>query len=211
MTAVSDTDHEPDPPSADTGTDTGLSADRDAVSGAGRHEALERLLADNRLSAGAAEAHGIYCGLVAAGAPAAEARWLAELLPEGDGGADLTEARAALADLAAATRARLAGAAMSIDPLLPADDRGLRERATAVHDWNRGFLFGLGLAGVDLGRLSGQAREAIGDLTELTRLDLDDLDDGAANDEALAEVIEYIRVAALLVFEETGAVGGGAH
>ena len=36
----------------------------------------------------------------------------------------------------------------------------------------------------------------------LTRMDLSDLDDNQANEEALAEIIEFVRVAALLIYED---------
>jgi hypothetical protein len=37
---------------------------------------------------------------------------------------------------------------------------------------------------------------------ELTRMDLDDLDDSAENEAALTEVLEFLRVAALLLREQ---------
>jgi len=182
------------------------------------HDTLERLLTVSPLSGGAAEAHGIYCGLVAVDAPESEARWLAELLPEttatddDPGGEDaagatdqsVQECRDALSALAAATRAGVEGAAMSMDPLLPGAEHSLRERAVGVHDWIRGFLFGLGLVGVDARTLSPQNREVFDDFVELTRMDLNDLDDSQANEEALTEIIEFIRVAAMLVYEDRG-------
>jgi uncharacterized protein YgfB (UPF0149 family) len=177
------------------------------------YDHLERLLANSPLSGGAAEAHGIYCGLFAAEAPEAEERWLAELLPRASDGQDpavshditertVSDCRDALATLASETRAQARGPSMSLDPLLPPDDRSLRERAVAVHDWARGFLFGLGLAKVDARALSAQNREVFDDFVELTRMDLNDLDDDQANEEALAEIIEFVRVAALLIYED---------
>lgn len=183
------------------------------------HDTLERLLGVSPLSGGASEAHGIYCGLLAVDAPEPQARWLAELLPAlddaGKGAAsagdtppatDLSvqDCRDALIALADHTREQVQGERMSLDPLLPPADRSLRERAVAVHDWARGFLFGLGLAGVDARALSDPNREVFDDFVELTRMDLDDLDDGEANEQALAEIIEFIRVAALLFYEDRG-------
>jgi uncharacterized protein YgfB (UPF0149 family) len=188
------------------------------------YDTLERLLGVSPLSGGASEAHGIYCGLLAVDAPEPRARWLAELLPapgdSGDGAApasgtpvatDLSaqDCRDALIALAEHTRAQVEGERMTLDPLLPPADRSLRERAVAVHDWARGFLFGLGLAGIDARALSGPNREVFDDFVELTRMDLNDLDDGEANEQALAEIIEFVRVAALLFYEDRG--GGRSH
>lgn len=177
------------------------------------YDTLERLLAGSPLSGGAAEAHGIFCGLLAADAPEPQTRWLAELLPKAgraehnpDGEAvtetGVQQCRDALCALAGATTERVQGASMSLDPLLPPPERSLRERAIAVHDWVRGFLFGLGLAGVDARTLPPQHREVFDDFVELTRMDLNDLDDDEANETALAEIIEFIRVAALLFRED---------
>jgi uncharacterized protein YgfB (UPF0149 family) len=185
------------------------------------YDQLGRLLAVSELSPSAAEAHGLYCGLLAAATPHndPEPRWLAELLPSAvpaEAGASpglghgqphqhqtaVDECRLLLHELAAHTRAQIDGPAFGIELFLPADDRPLRERAVGVHEWTRGFLFGLGLAGVDAARLAPQTREAFDDLLEVTRMDLNDLDDDEANEQALSDVTEFIRVAAMLLYED---------
>ena len=166
-------------------------------------DAIGRLLAVSPLAPSPAEAHGIYCGLVAADADQPERRWLAELLPAAtDAEPSVTDCRAALTELAERTRARIADAGIGFDLLLPPEERPLRERAGAVHDWARGFVFGLGLAGIDAARLSPETREVFDDLVELMRMDLDELEEDQANEQALTEVTEFIRVAALLVYED---------
>jgi yecA family protein len=167
------------------------------------HDELERLLAPCTLSCSAAEAHGIYCGLLVTGTKAPRERWLAELL-SGDAATDAEAAarRDALERLAAATDAALADAAQAFHPLLPPDERPLRERATAVHGWTRGLLYGLGIAKLDQAKLTGETREVFDDLMEITRMDLDDINEGADNEAALAEVLEFLRVAALLLREQ---------
>lgn len=189
------------------------------------YDDLGRLLAVSELSPTAAEAHGFYCGLLAAAPPQRgddpESRWLSELLtPSADTDvraspdpnqnrssperqyAAIDQCRALLHDLAAHTRAQINGPALGFELFLPPDDRPLRERAVGVHEWTRGFLFGLGLAGVDAGQLAPQTREAFDDLLEVTRMDLDDLDDDEANEQALSDVTEFIRVAAMLLYED---------
>lgn len=196
------------------------------------YDELGRLLAVSELSPSAAEAHGVYCGLLAAAPDPAgddqEPRWLAELslpgLPDAaetmsvsDRGqqapaqrqADVDQCRRMLHDLAAHTRAQINGPALGFELFLPGDDRSLRERAVGVHEWTRGFLFGLGLAGVDAARLAPRTREAFDDLLELTRMDLNDLDDDEANEQALSDVTEFIRVAAMLLYEDTCPVETG--
>lgn len=166
------------------------------------YDDLGSALAVSELSPSASEAQGIYCGLLAAAAPEALQRWLGELLPAVDDGEAVAECRTMLGALAAYTHEQLEGPAREFGLLLPDDDRGLRERAVALHEWTRGFLFGLGLAGVDAAGLSPPAREAFADLLEVTRMDLNDLDDDETNEQALSEVVEYIRVASTLMYEE---------
>lgn len=114
----------------------------------------------------------------------------------------LAEVREGLSDLATATRNGIRDPDLGFHPLLPDDDRPLAERATALYDWVRGFLFAFGVLGVAESELSEQTREILRDFTDLTRMDLDDLDDAEENEEALAEVIEFIRVAAMLIHDE---------
>lgn len=174
------------------------------------YDELERLLAPCELSCSAAEAHGIYCGLLAAGADAPQERWLAELLPQADAtDADAAARSGALHALALATDAALDSGEQAFHPLLPADDRPLRERATAVHAWTRGLLYGLGIANLDQARLTPESREVFDDLMEVTRMDLDDLDESADNETALTEVLEFLRVAALLIREHDTPVKHG--
>jgi yecA family protein len=172
------------------------------------HDELERLLAPCALSCSAAEAHGIYCGLLASGTDAPRERWLAELSPVQDETAEAGSEpkpralREALTALACATDAALGDTEQAFHPLLPEESRPLRERATAVHGWARGLLYGLGIANLDTARLSSETREVFDDLMEITRMDLDDLDDSADNEAALTEVLEFLRVAALLLREQ---------
>lgn len=166
---------------------------------------LSQRLAVCDLTPSAAEAHGILCGLICAGEPRPEERWLAELLAGADAEDLLArELRTSLAHLAARTREEIDGPGLGFAPLLPDESRSLGERATGLYDWSRGFLFGLGLAGVDADALSAQAREALDDFAAITRMDLAALDEDEDNEEALMELQEFIWVAAMLIHEERG-------
>jgi len=169
------------------------------------YQELTRRLTVSELNPSAAEAHGILCAMICAGKPRAEDVWMAELL-DGTDDADLLarECRQSLRDLALTTREQIAGIELGFDPLLPDDSTPLAERALGLYDWSRGFLYGMGIAGVDAKGLSEQGREVLGDFASITRLDLDDLDDSEDNEEALVELTEFVRVAALLVYDERG-------
>lgn len=147
----------------------------------------------------------MLCGLVCAGMPAPEQHWLQELLAGADPGDPLyREAALTLHSLAELTREQLEGPHAGIRPLLPNEAAPLRERALELYDWTRGFLFGVGLAGLDATELSEQASEVLDDFAAITRLDLDALEEGEENEQSLAELVEFVWVAAMLVFEECG-------
>jgi len=166
---------------------------------------LDRCLAVSGLNPSAAEAHGILCALLCCGEPRAEESWIVELLADADETAPSTrECQRLLEDLAAHTYEGIAGRDTGFMPLLPDDSRPLAERALGLYDWSRGFLYGFGLSGVDASRLSGEAREAFEDFASITHLDLDDLDEGEDNEQALTELTEFVRVAAMLAYEEQG-------
>ena len=179
------------------------------------YQRLAHGLSDSTLSPSPSEAHGILCGLICAGHPQAEPVWLADVGPEAPQGdllaqASTRECRADLDTLAKRTRAEIEGPGLGFSPLLPPDEAPLRERALAVYDWCRGFLYALGLAGVGEPDLSEQTREVFRDFADITRLDLEDLDEGEDNEDALTEIVEFLWVAAMLVYEERVAAREGA-
>jgi uncharacterized protein YgfB (UPF0149 family) len=167
---------------------------------------LTERLAVSELTPSAAEAHGILCGLICAGHPEAETTWTEEILRGTDPGDLLAQAcRQSLQALAETTREEIQGAGLGFAPLLPADDVSLAERAVGLYDWTRGFLYGLGVAGVDEKDLSEQTREIFRDFAAITQLDLEGLDEETEEgEEALMELQEFVWVAAMLVYEERG-------
>jgi len=175
------------------------------------YQQLTERLGTSDLTPSAAEAHGMLCGLMCAGEPDAEGRWLAELFADRDPQDLLVrEAVAPLRKLADLTREQIDGPGLGFSPLLPEEGSSLRERAVGIYDWVRGFLFGLGLAGVDAVSLSEQTREVFADFAAITRLDVDNLEEGEENEESLAEIEEFVWVAAMLVYEERGRRQGTA-
>ena len=83
------------------------------------------------------------------------------------------------------------------------------KRLAAVRDWCQGFLFGLGLGGSALTkRLSAPARELLSDLSEVTRMDTDDVENNEENQSALIEIEEFVRVGVLLIRDELNARQG---
>jgi uncharacterized protein YgfB (UPF0149 family) len=167
---------------------------------------LTECLGVSELTPSASEAHGFLCGLICAGHPKAQDTWTEELLRGTDRGDLLAqECRQSLQALAETTREEIEGPGLGFAPLVPAEQAPLVKRATGLYDWTRGFLYGLGIAGVDEKDLSEQTREIFGDFAAITHLDLEGLgEETEESEEALMELQEFVWVAAMLVYEERG-------
>jgi yecA family protein len=157
-----------------------------------------------------AEVHGALCGMLAV-RPVAREMWLRQVLgvdglpgeapPEG-------ELDQLLEQLYMATVAQLADPQFGLQLLLPDDEEGLDERTTALAKWCEGFLFGLGLVGVEDDRLGdGELREFVQDVSEISRVTLDN-GHSDEQEEAYSELVEYIRMGVLLATTELGPGAG---
>jgi uncharacterized protein YgfB (UPF0149 family) len=155
-----------------------------------------------------AEAQGFALGLAVARADEPLARWKQELYTDFDPADVLAgECRSLLdrvfADVFAAERV----AAMHLALLLPEDIVVDSARVGAVRDWCQGFLYGFGLGGERVeGQLSEQSRELLRDITEITRLDVDHVENDEEHQSALIEIEEYLRVGVMLMRDELGGV-----
>ncbi len=164
------------------------------------HAQVEKLLAAAQAPYSASESHGIQCGLACVGRD----DWRSLLL-EGAGEGDLLaqEAAEALQAWWRTTSSELVQRAMPIHLLLPDDERPVAERARALRDWSRGFLYGFGLGGArEAALFSTEAGEALRDFTEISRMDLEAFDDDETAREALMQLEEYLWVALSLIWHE---------
>ncbi len=178
-------------------------------SSATEYGAIERALLDADALVGAAECHGMLCGMLCGTQGANDALWLEQILgEEGPGGADLGDLRA----LASRTAEALAGAELAFAPLLPDDERPLPRRVAALRDWADGFLFGFGAAAPEaFPDLPEASREFIDDLQSFSRLADDPADADEAGEAAYAELVEYVRVGVLTVHSECRLRAGAAQ
>lgn len=166
------------------------------------YDEVETALAEVGAEHGAAAAHGLLGGMQAVPGGADAARWIAQVLentsPRGE------EAKICLARLMAvhqSTQAQMDDEALGFQPLLPSDSEPLSVRARALGRWAEGFLLGLGLGGIGAERkFAPEVSEALRDLAEISRVELD-AEAGEENEAAYAELVEYVRMAALLVRE----------
>lgn len=78
------------------------------------------------------------------------------------------------------------------------DDITVFDRADALAGWVNHFLLGLGVTQPKLDKVKGETGEAIDDLRTIGQLGYDEDEDQEELEQSLEEVIEYVRVAALL-------------
>ncbi len=151
-------------------------------------EAAHRLA----LASTPAELHGALCGWLAAGGDSSH--WLGSIMasPElADPGHDTP-----LGQLHLASLAQIEDPDFGFRLLLP-DAASAHRRAEALFAWCRAFLGGFGLA-MQRGALSPEAEEALQDLANLGAAQLDETEDDG-DEEALAEIEEYLRMAVLML------------
>ncbi len=150
-----------------------------------------------------AECHGVACGLLCAQAGAGLDMFIGLLdLPEWDHpkAADFNKS---LRELFNTSREQLADEDMGFSIWLPGDTEILEDRTMALAQWCYGFLTGLGSSGdSNLQRLSDEANEALKDLQQISLADVSDTSGSEDDEVAFAEIVEYIRVAILLIRQE---------
>ncbi len=86
------------------------------------------------------------------------------------------------------------------------DEITVFERADELAGWVNHFLLGLGMTQPKLDKVKGEIGEAIDDLRNIAQLGYDEDEDQEELEMSLEEIIEYVRVAALLC-HDTSAPG----
>lgn len=165
---------------------------------------LEQQLQAAGADTGAAEAHGLLSGAVAAGGKAQQSVWLEHLLGEGN---TLSAAAQACTDMLGVLQndilCKLHDDTFDYALLLPADAVPLPARTRALGEWCRGFLYGLALGGIRAdSELPETVSEVMRDFFEISHagftIDGPDEEDEAA----YFEIVEYVRMSVLLLREE---------
>jgi uncharacterized protein len=150
----------------------------------------------------AAEYHGALCGALCVH-EAQDIDLLRLIDPSPDAAAAAGETRQVLERLRAETLDALSDEDMRFQPLLPDDEAALVPRVNALVEWCQGFLYGLASRpNLDLERCSTDVREVVRDFSELMHASVGDETDTNIEEAAYAELVEYVRVGAQLVFME---------
>jgi uncharacterized protein YgfB (UPF0149 family) len=140
------------------------------------------------------ELHGALCGFIAGGGRV-RTDWLHRLQIEVD---EEPAPGTTLDDLRVVTVAQFEADDFGLQLLMPADDAPLPGRAEGLVAWCRGFLGGFGLAAPPPGVFSAESTEALQDLGRIAASESGE-EDSETEEAALAELVEFARVAALLM------------
>lgn len=157
------------------------------------------------LAVTAAEVHGGLCGYICAGGDAKPGQWLEQLCIDTERLPADAESR--LESLRRTTLDLLDDPDMRFAPLLPDDESAMSARVQAMGEWCAGFLGGFGLTGTNGHQgLSEQARDALRDLDRIAQFGYE-AGDTEEDETALTDILEYVRVAVLLLRQEAGQAG----
>ena len=167
-------------------------------------QALQRIA----IPADAAEIHDAISAMLCTQGRASKAHWLAAILPElartvTEGDALAGETKQLLDELYNQISQQLATSEFAFNPLVPSDDHELGERAAALGHWCQGFLLGLQAGGVTNAQgLSTELGEIYQDFSEISQISSGELAADEEDEEAYAELYEYLKVGTILFYEE---------
>lgn len=148
-----------------------------------------------------AELHGHLVGRLAAGTRLDHASWLRVAQELLDGRAGLAEpGKVMLIQLHDATLAQLTDSGFEITLLLPEDEAPIALRSQALGQWCNGFLGGFGLVERET-ELSEEANGVLHDFAAIAQIQAE-AEDSEANESDYMEVMEYVRMATLMLFSE---------
>ena len=170
------------------------------------HDALDHLLKSCGSNWNAGQVHGLLCGRLAVIGADGATLWFAQVLEDTDPNNALRgECETVLDTLCATTWRQLVERQSEFNLLLPDDEETAARRTEAMAQWCEGFLHGLVSEkhSEDLKkRLAAEPlADIIKDMLQITRATADE-DDEEGDDEAYIELVEYLRVAAQLAYEE---------
>lgn len=150
----------------------------------------------------AAEMHGLISGLLCGGNNDASWRTLVHDLTN-EGVAFPQALSQPLQQVYDQIRETLADDEFMFQLMLPEGEAvTVFERADALSGWVNHFLLGLGMMQPKLAQVKDEVGEAIDDLRSIAQLGYDEDEDQEELEQSLEEVAEYVRMAAILCYNE---------
>jgi len=152
---------------------------------------------------GASETHGILNGLLCTANKVTLEIWMQLVLENSEpDNAQIQSIKVLLTTLYNETLTAFKEDLFTITPLLPDDNTPLAHRLEMLVLWSNGFLYGLGLGQINFKKLSKESKDAISSLTDLTKIDLDQIAEDEESEQAFFELFEFSKLATTLIKEE---------
>ena len=168
------------------------------------YETFSTMLSQENIIVDAAEVQGILCGMLGGGMTADDQSWieaLSDVVNQGDGFSATAKGQIVL--IFNEICQQYVDPDFSLALCLPDDASPINERGAALREWVQGFLLGFGLHQDDLSACSPDVKEALEDFIEIARMD-EEMTADEESEQALFEVMEYVRITAMLCFNELG-------
>ncbi|REG81474.1 UPF0149 family protein [Marinomonas pollencensis] len=156
------------------------------------------------ISASPAELHGQLCGYLASGVTLPLEDWLAMVVEFCDiEGWKEDASRAAIVELYTSTLTLLQNGEYALVPCISDDDAELCERGVTLSQWAHGFLAGYGLSGQKKD-LSDETKQVLRDFANISGMqaEMRALEDNNDNETDLTELVEYVRLSAMMLYSE---------
>lgn len=152
----------------------------------------------------AAEAQGLFCGILCALGRVDKQAWIQQVIGEAVDPADLliNELKEQLDSLYQETLESLYDDEYGFQMFLADDDVSLEERIHTISEWCQGFLLGFSMRSLDTieGDARGEIEALLEDFIEVTRIDAESGEDDSEDESSFVEIEEYIRMGIIFIF-----------
>ncbi|GAB3486034.1 UPF0149 family protein [Marinomonas epiphytica] len=156
------------------------------------------------IAASPAELHGQLCGYLASGVALPMEDWLAMVVEFCDIESWKEDAsRQVIVELYTATQTLFQNGEYALEPCISDDDAELAERGVTLSQWAHGFLAGYGLSGQKKD-LSDETKQILRDFANISAMqaEMRSLEDNNDNEADLTELVEYVRLSAMMMYSE---------
>lgn len=169
-----------------------------------RIESLRLALAAAEIGQHPVEVHGALVGLICGGVDQQGDLWIKPLFDLMNDGQPLpAPLHQLVCELFQDSITRLVDFEFGFTPLLPEEEEPLSQRVEALSLWTQSFLTGIAIIQPKLNQASDEVREVIKDLAEIAQVEFDVVDD-EESETAYVELLEFVRIAAIMCYSEFG-------
>lgn len=168
------------------------------------YDSVTNVLFQHSVNTDAAEVHGIMCGMLCGGMSLTDQKWQTVMADTTNQGEPFPQpVTFKLEMLYTQTCEQLLEGEFSLQMMLPDEQAPINDRGLALRNWVQGFMLGFGLHQQDLMQCSADIKEALQDFSDISRME-EPMEEDDDSERALNEVLEYVKISALLCFSELG-------